>query len=184
MATAMPSGMLWMEMAKVMLAPICGSLSAPMKVAIPSGKLWMAIANAERIPNLWRAFSLLLWFYWLQSSSDNSETSCGFSYSGTRKSMSMMIPMPPKKARSVNASPYLTEPMATISACASGRSSASDINIITPALSPSDAASVLLLNFFLNSTSAPPMPVAAPAISVRSNAVSIPFITLFLCAQC
>ena len=178
MATAIPSGMLWMEMAKVMPAPICGSLSAPMKVAIPSGKLWMAIAMADMIPSLCRDFRLLSCLFRLSASNDNSAASCGFSYSGTRKSISMIIPIPAKNARRVHASPYFMDPREAISFCASGNISASEMNTITPALSPSEAANVLLLSFFLKSTSAPPMPVAAPAISVRSNAVNVPFISI------
>ena len=91
-----------------------------------------------------------------------------------------MMPMPAKKASRVSTFPYLSDPVAAISAWASGKSSASDMNIITPALSPNAPARKLLLTLFLKSTSAPPRPVADPAMSVRSNAVVIPFISVVM----
>ena len=69
MATAIPSGILWIAMAKVIPAPICGSFRAPMNVAMPSGKLWMAIASADMIPRRCSAFSCPVF------SIDRSETS-------------------------------------------------------------------------------------------------------------
>ena len=173
-----------MDMAKVMPAPIWGSFKAPMNVAIPSGKLCMAMANADMIPSLCRAFSFPVCSTTptaaVFASSDSPDASCGFSYSGIRKSIRVIMPMPPKNASRTRASPCLNDPVAMISACASGKSSASEMNIITPALNPSAPASVLLLSFFLKSTSAPPMPVAAPAINVNINAPNTPVIICFL----
>ena len=86
--------------------------------------------------------------------------------------------LPTKKAIRTSASPCFTEPVAMISAWASGKSSASEMKIITPALIPNAPARKLLLIFFLNRTSAPPMPVAAPAANVNINALIIPFISV------
>ena len=173
-----------MDMAKVMPAPIWGSFKAPINVAIPSGKLCIAMANADMSPSLCRAFSFPVCSTTptaaVFASSDSPDASCGFSYSGIRKSIRVIMPMPPKNASRTRASPCLNDPVAMISACASGKSSASEMNIITPALNPSAPASVLLLSFFLKSTSAPPMPVAAPAINVNINAPNTPVIICFL----
>ena len=51
------------------------------------------------------------------------------------------------------------------------------MKIITPALRPKAPARKLLLSFFLNSTSAPPIPVAEPAIRVNISALAIPFMS-------
>ncbi len=85
-----------------------------------------------------------------------------------------------KNATKAIAPPPFPLQHAAISACDCGSSSASDMNSMTPALRPKAPARKSLLIFFLNSTSAPPMPVESPAATVSSSAVMTPFIIVIL----
>ena len=91
-ATAIPSGTLWIPTAMAMGIPSCGSSSAEMKVAKPSGKLCSATAAAVISPV--RAS------VWLRAASacGRRSASCGFTFSGTSRSMMPVNTMPPKKA--------------------------------------------------------------------------------------
>jgi hypothetical protein len=55
----MPSGILWIAIAKAIAIPRFGSEIAAVKVARPSGKLWIAIARAVKIPS-WPAFCVYI----------------------------------------------------------------------------------------------------------------------------
>ena len=168
--------MLCRAMANVMPVPVPESLSAPMKVAIPSGKLWMAMARADMTPSFLRAAafpdcseSCIISVAAVLAFRVSPVASCGFSYSGTRKSIRVIRPMPPKNARSTHTL-ALSSPADPAALWASGYSSASEMNIITPAERPSAAARKLLLNLLRNNIIAPPSPVAAPASSVSVSA--------------
>lgn len=76
--------------------PSVGLSSADMKVATPSGKLWMPMTSAVMSP---MRMSLRLWGRRFSSSSEC--ISCGFSNDGTRRSMTPMSTMPPKKQATV-----------------------------------------------------------------------------------
>ena len=46
----MPSGILWMAIAKAIVIPMLISSMAAIKVAKPSGKLWIPMARAVKMP--------------------------------------------------------------------------------------------------------------------------------------
>ena len=92
-ATATPSGMLWMAMARATGMATEGSFRPAMNVAKPSGKLWMAIATAVMVPaRISRRRSS-------EASGSSTEWgSCGLMALGTSRSITPITSIPPKNA--------------------------------------------------------------------------------------
>mmetsp|Transcript_139558 Transcript_139558/g.197595 ORF Transcript_139558/g.197595 Transcript_139558/m.197595 type:complete len:208 (+) Transcript_139558:351-974(+) len=179
-ATARPSGMLCMAMAKAIAGPKLGSAIVEMKVAMPSGKLCNATAIPENVAicNMCNRSDLLRGFSEAMSCTAGSGASvtttsptCLWKHFMPINSTSMARRIPAKVVNVPHKKPLRSVRPESWKLCfVMSKISEKDTYAMTPADTPRQTANTRLSSVLAQNAMAAPIVVARPASRVRSIA--------------